>query len=159
MAAVTYEVTSDRIRPLCHADEEGRANMDFMLRRKHARVYIPADALAADTANHVLMVAEKDIRLKAVSITACAVVTEDAANYAILDLNKEDGAAGGLTSIDSTNTKTGEGGTLAARVPRSYTIADTDTLDEGEILVLEKTKAATGVVVEPLLVDIEYELV
>jgi len=153
-----YETVVSRVKHALHMYDDGPDRFDELMRRRSARLMLPADAAAGDATNYVLLKAETGLRLVSVDIAAAAVVTADADNYAILDLNKEDGAAGGLTSLDTTNTKTGEGGTLAARVPRSYSIAITDTLDAGEVLVLEVTKAGTGVVVTDLLVDIHYEV-
>jgi hypothetical protein len=154
-----FRTLADRVATHeAHIWDDGIEKHRELTLRRQARLVLPADAAAGDETNYMLMRAEQDIRLKSVYIAAAGDVAEDAANYAVLDLNKENGAAGGLTSIDATDTQTGSGGTLAARVARAFTIEYDDTLDAGEWLVLEVTKAAAGVVITDLTVDIDYEL-
>jgi hypothetical protein len=155
-----FKTLADRITTHeAHIWDDGIEKSRELQLRRQRTVLLPADAAAGDETNYMLMRAEQNIRLISVYIAAAADVAEDAANYAVLDLNKEDGSAGGLTSIDATDTLTGSGGTLAARVARAFTIEYDDTLDQGEWLVLEVTKAAAGVVVTDLAVDIDYELI
>lgn len=128
------------------------ADIDESISDLQLSILLPADALAADATDYILFEAKDNSwALQSASICAGAVVTEDVANYAIFDLSTEDGAAGGLVSLDLTNTETAVGGTLAARVPRDFTIVPaTDLIPVGSILVLHVTKANAGVLVPDL---------
>jgi len=154
-----FKTLADRVATHeAHIWDDGiEKHRELQLQRQRSHT-LPADANAADETNYMLFKAEQDIRLKSVTICAAADVLEDANNVAVITLSKEDGAAGGLVAFDATNTITGDGGSLLARVERAFTIEDDDTLDKGEWLVLTVAKAAAGVVVTDLGVDVVYEL-
>ena len=147
----TIKDTANVLRRVFHGQTMD-ADIDESISDVQLDILLPEDALAADATNHILFEAkDNSYQLLSASICAGAVVTQAAVNYAILDLSTEDGAAGGLVSLDLTNTETGVGGTLAARVPRDFTIVPaTDLIPVGSILVLAVTKNGAGVVVTDL---------
>jgi hypothetical protein len=157
---MTYEASARRIKHIAQGETTGEADIDYMLRTRTIHVQTAADAAAADATNFILMRAEKDCVLKSVHVTPAANVVEDDTDYITVDLNKEDGAAGGLTSLDSFTTEDTGGEDLDARVPLAFTIVEsTDTLDAGEILVAEITKAASGKILPDCCWTISYEYV
>ncbi len=153
-----YQDMSERLKTL--ADGAGKQSQaDYALRHRRRSVVTPADALAADTHSVVLMRAEKDLRLISVVAFPAADVTAHASNYATIDINKADGAGGALTSIDDLNTASGGDAAFDdAHAANAFTIVTTDTLDEGEVLIAEVTKAASGVALPDMTYEIEYEL-
>jgi hypothetical protein len=144
--------STDLIKHLAHTQSQD--DIDYLLRERVIYCHLPADAAAADATNYILLEADENIELVSAKITCAAAVALNASDYATLDLNIEDGAAGGLTSIDSFTTAAT---TLAARVAKSWSgIAVTDTLDAGEILVLEVTKTGSGVVITDCMVEVKF---
>ena len=152
-----YSDIQDRLSSLVDSLTAGPATLNAALTRETINVNIAADAAAGTAKNAVLFKAPAACRIVAARYIPGAVVTQDAANYAILDLNKEDGAAGGLTSLDSYSTQTAGNGTIAARVGFAWAMVISDTLAVNEVLVLEITKAGTGVALSEAVVQLTVE--
>jgi len=154
---MAYKDSTDLLKHIAHTQSQD--DIDFLLRERVARILVPAEAAAADTANYVLLDAEADIELVSISLYPSADVTANNTNFATLDINKEDGAGGGMTSLDAFTTETTGSGDWSARVEEQFSgIAVTDTVDEGELVILEVTKDGTGVQLPDMLVEVWYRV-
>jgi len=152
-----YSDIQDRLSSLVDSLSSGPATLNAALCRETISVVVSADAAAGTAKNVVLFKAPAACRIVAARYIPNAAVTAHADNFAVLDLNKEDGAAGGLASLDSYSTDSDVNGTIAARVGFAWAMVITDTLAVNELAVLEITKAGTGVALPEGLVQLTVE--
>lgn len=105
------------------------------------------------------MTAEGDCEIISAEVIPANALTAHDTNYATLTLGSADGAGGAVTSFDSWNTKiTGGTGNWTQGVPETFTIvSSTDTLDEGEALMLVQASAGAGVAIDATI-EVEYRL-
>lgn len=150
----TFADLVKRAAHLWRPETSGIDNINFALRNRKSSVTI----LPTADANHTicLMVAEKDCTLVSATFNSDAGLTSDATNYWSAALKKDDGAGGAATTF---HTLGGQSTAITADQLASFTIDEsTDTLDEGDRLVLVLTKAGTGPAYGALTVDVVYRL-
>lgn len=109
---------------------------------------IPADsaANANTTAQHFFRVPTGQAReVVSVYLLPNSTLTADSSNYATLTIEKEDGAAGGKTTVATLATNVTS---WATGVPAAFTLSTTKAnvlLDAGEVLSVKIVKSGTGV--------------
>jgi len=165
--ATAYKEMARRIAPLADqvgsdtvaGDTSGFIDAFDALTKRVVRASIAPSVTPGTAENFIIMEAEADLELLSVKYHPDDALTANACDYATLDINKEDGAAGGLTSLDAITTEVSGTDDWAARVAESFGgIGVNDTLDAGEILVLQITKTGCGVAVPHGTLEVTYRL-
>ena len=117
---------------------------------------------AADTAGtdytYFAMKVPFDVQIISVSICPHATLTANDTNYATITLEAGDGAAGSTDTVASQTTKiTGGSGDWAADTYVELTVdPDYALVDDGQMLLVEAVKAASGVAVPIASFTIRY---
>jgi len=121
--------------------------IDYLL-SESATAYVPADsaANANTTAQHFFRVPTGQAReVVSIYLLPNSTLTADSSNYVTLTAEKEDGAAGGKTTVATLVTSATS---WATGVPVAFTLSTTKAnllLDAGEVLSWKAVKAGTGV--------------
>lgn len=148
------------LKHFCHSDSDGPSNIDELMRTRMLRVSFSKEAAAANTTELTLGIMEDAVELVSAQYIPGNALTAHDTNYATLTLGKADGAGGAVTSFDSFTTKiTGGSGNWVQGVPETFTIVtSTDTLTEGQALVLDIAKAGAGVVIPEGVMEVKYRV-
>ena len=133
------------------------ADVDYALRTRVVRIKLPADAAAATLTQHLLMVSEVPIIINSCHIVPQTASAADATNYATLALQTGDIAGGALGGTPLGSRSTNVTG-LVVNTETSVASGLNSALAANQRIALNVTKAASGVAVGVLLVELTYQL-
>jgi hypothetical protein len=152
----TYKTIAEKYNHIAHDESDGQSKMDDVIRKRRVRMEV--SSLITATSERTIMTAEADCEILSAEIIPDNALTANNTNYATLTLGSADGAGGAVTAFDSFTTEITGTGDWVQGVPEPFTIVpSTDTLDEGEALILVTAKAASGIAVEATI-EVEYRL-
>lgn len=130
------------------ADDTDNAIVDKALCRVRFTADSPTPwATAGTDSTYIIGETDRAFLVDSIKIIAVTAIAVDESTYTTLTFSKEDGAAGGLTTIGTWALNAAGGGALAARVAKSVTLTATTAdrlIAAGSQLSVAKTHASTG---------------
>lgn len=123
-----------------------------------ARVFVPGQSTASTTDDWVIMVADQNITVTGVRIVPNAAITANGTNFFTLTLTNKGAAAAGSTAVA---TRAWSATNSVAFVAESMTLSSTAAdlnVASGDVLVLVRTVAASGLAMPDMTVVVKYKL-
>jgi hypothetical protein len=127
-----------------HSVTSGPTDIEAALRRRQLSCMLRADAAAADNEEHIVWHNQTGytVRIVAASLVYLTTAAANGSNFTTQTIGKQDGAGGATTAYDALATSATA---FTADVPRAFAMASTDTIANGEVLVIDQVKSGTGV--------------
>lgn len=157
---MTKKASVAKLSHLAHGETTGPADIDELNRTRVLRIGYGLEAAAGNTTELTLGIMEDAVELVSAKYIPGNALTANDTNYATLTLGSADGAGGAVTAFDAFTTKiTGGSGDWVQGVPETFTIVtSTDTLTEGQALVVDIAKAAAGVAIPTGVFEVVYRV-
>ncbi len=122
------------------------------------RMFCPGQATAGTLADWVIMRADSNITIPAVRFTPNAAITANGTNYFTLTLTNKGAAAAGSTAVA---TRAWSATNSVAFVSETMTLSSTAAdlnVASGDVLVLVRTVASSGLAMPDMTVTVKYKL-
>lgn len=148
-----------RISHGAHAETSGDAYLHAALRRRQVALRW-SDNAAADVHQVSFGPLPYAIRMRLAKLLPSIAVTAHDTTYATITVGYDDGAAGGVTSLQAVTSKItgGTGNWVAGTAIALSSIGAEDTVAAGKYLTVTVAKASTGVVsAGSVFLDFDYE--
>lgn len=150
------------VRRLSHgagAETDGDAYIQAAMRRKQVLLSW-RDIAAASVAQVSFGPLPYAVRFRSAKLLPAIAVTAHDTTYATITVGSDDGAAGGVTSLQAKTTKItgGTGNWVAGTAIALSDITNADTVAAGAYLTVTVAKASTGVITAgSVFLDFDYE--
>jgi hypothetical protein len=147
------------IAALADSESGGAAYVDDALRRRQI-VLTYTDVAAADVGQASFGPLPYGVRFNSAKLLPTKAMTAHDTNYGTLAIGSDDGAAGGITALQTVTTKStgGTGNWVAGTAIALSSIDAADTVAAGRYLTVGVTKAASGIVCDFRIVfDVDFE--
>lgn len=141
----------------------GASDATLEITKAHTRTYhiqkTGTENAATNVAETYALVVNRKSVFKSAKFLTGTGSTQDASNYARLEISKRDGAGGSQVNVASYNTHNSGQGTITAAVPASFSVvANADaTIAAGSVLTYTIGKLGSGVAISTGVVAVDLE--